>query len=69
MMFLQGPEARQRSSARLSQFLLMLVRAATVGVAMYHGDPKRYFTEADRALYQAKREGKDCAVLFGASAA
>jgi diguanylate cyclase (GGDEF)-like protein len=41
-----------------------LAVTVSVGVALYHGDPKRFFTEADRALYQAKREGKDCVVMF-----
>ena len=36
----------------------------SVGVSVYHGDIKRFFDEADRALYQAKREGKDCVVMF-----
>jgi diguanylate cyclase (GGDEF)-like protein len=37
---------------------------ASVGVSVYRADLKRFFDEADRALYQAKREGKDCVVLF-----
>jgi len=32
MMFLQGEDARQRQSSKLSQFLLLLVRGATVGL-------------------------------------
>ena len=32
MMFLQGADLRQRQSSRLSQFLLLLVRGATVGL-------------------------------------
>ena len=36
---------------------------ASVGVTAYRGDLKRFFNEADRALYQAKREGRDCVVL------
>src|SRR5262249_29173784 len=39
----------------------------SVGVAVYCSDLKRFFDEADRALYQAKREGKDCVVLFPGS--
>ena len=39
----------------------------SVGVSVYRADIKRFFDEADRALYQAKREGKDCVVLFGNS--
>ncbi|MEM7413346.1 MAG: diguanylate cyclase [Myxococcota bacterium] len=40
----------------------------SIGVALYDGDPKRFFNEADRALYQAKDAGKDCVVLFEESA-
>jgi len=36
----------------------------SVGAAIYGGDVKRLFIEADRALYRAKAEGKDCVVLF-----
>ena len=32
------------------------------GVAQYNGDPKRFFRAADRALYRAKAEGKNCLV-------
>src|SRR5262249_54827067 len=39
----------------------------SVGVSLYCADIKRFFDEADRALYQAKREGKDCVVLFPGS--
>jgi diguanylate cyclase (GGDEF)-like protein len=39
----------------------------SVGVSAYRGDPKRFFNEADRALYQAKREGRDCVVLSSAA--
>jgi diguanylate cyclase (GGDEF)-like protein len=39
----------------------------SVGVSVYRADLKRFFDEADRALYQAKREGKDCVVLFSGS--
>jgi two-component system, cell cycle response regulator len=39
----------------------------SVGVSVYHADLKRFFDEADRALYQAKREGKDCVVVFPGS--
>lgn len=37
----------------------------SVGAALYAGDPKRFFNEADRALYRAKADGKDCVVLGG----
>ncbi|MGH0029704.1 MAG: sensor domain-containing diguanylate cyclase [Myxococcota bacterium] len=35
----------------------------SIGVALYDGDEKRFFNAADRALYQAKANGKDCAVF------
>jgi len=35
---------------------------ASVGVAVYMGDEKRLFNEADRALYRAKANGKNCSV-------
>jgi diguanylate cyclase (GGDEF)-like protein len=36
----------------------------SVGVSVYAGDAKRFFNEADRALYQAKGSGKDCVIVF-----
>jgi len=32
----------------------------SAGVAGFHGDDKKLFTDADRALYKAKGSGKDC---------
>jgi len=34
----------------------------SIGVAVYAGDPKRFFNDADRALYRAKAAGKDCVI-------
>ena len=34
----------------------------SVGVALYEGDTKQLFNRADRALYRAKAEGKDCVI-------
>jgi diguanylate cyclase len=34
----------------------------SVGVAVYAGDRRAFFQSADRALYQAKAEGKNCVV-------
>jgi PleD family two-component response regulator len=34
----------------------------SIGVAQYQGDRKAFFANADRALYRAKAEGKDCVV-------
>jgi diguanylate cyclase (GGDEF)-like protein len=35
----------------------------SVGVAMYRGDEKALFNDADRALYDAKAAGKDCVIV------
>jgi diguanylate cyclase (GGDEF)-like protein len=35
---------------------------ASFGVALYNGDDKALFNDADRALYVAKGNGKDCVV-------
>jgi diguanylate cyclase (GGDEF)-like protein len=37
----------------------------SVGVAIYAGDARRLFNDADRALYQAKATGKDCVIFAG----
>jgi diguanylate cyclase (GGDEF)-like protein len=34
----------------------------SIGVAAYHGDRKEFFKAADRALYRAKAQGKNCVV-------
>jgi len=34
----------------------------SVGVALYDGDERRFFNDADRALYRAKAAGKDCVI-------
>ncbi|HTF35350.1 MAG TPA: diguanylate cyclase [Myxococcota bacterium] len=34
----------------------------SIGLAIYHGDRSAFFDEADRALYEAKANGKDCVV-------
>jgi diguanylate cyclase (GGDEF)-like protein len=36
---------------------------ASFGVALFNGDDKRLFTDADRALYRAKAQGKNCVVF------
>jgi len=38
----------------------------SIGVAVYRGDREAFFHEADRALYAAKRSGKDCVIAEGA---
>ncbi len=35
----------------------------SIGVALYRGDRKRLFGDADRALYRAKASGRDCVVV------
>jgi diguanylate cyclase (GGDEF)-like protein len=42
-----------------------LLVTVSVGVAVYGGDARRLFNDADRALYQAKATGKDCVVFAG----
>ncbi|MCP5041381.1 MAG: diguanylate cyclase, partial [bacterium] len=37
----------------------------SMGIALYRGDRKRLFSEADRALYRAKAAGRDCVPAFG----
>jgi len=36
---------------------------ASFGVAPFRGDDKRLFTDADRALYRAKADGKNCVIV------
>jgi len=36
----------------------------SMGVALYGGNRKRLFAEADQALYRAKADGRDCVVVF-----
>lgn len=37
----------------------------SVGVALYSGDRKVFFVDADRALYRAKDAGRDCVMIAG----
>lgn len=39
----------------------------SIGVADFRGDRKRFFADADRALYRAKDAGRDCVVVAGES--
>jgi diguanylate cyclase (GGDEF)-like protein len=39
----------------------------SIGVAQFEGDENRFFTEADRALYVAKEQGKDRVAFAGDS--
>jgi diguanylate cyclase (GGDEF)-like protein len=38
----------------------------SMGVAIYRGDRKQLFKEADQALYRAKSAGRDCVMLYEA---
>ena len=38
----------------------------SVGVAIFDGNRREFFGEADRALYQAKAAGKNCVIIAGA---
>ena len=51
----EGIDAQQALSVTVS-----------IGVAVYAGDHKRFFNDADRALYRAKAAGKDCVILADA---
>jgi diguanylate cyclase (GGDEF)-like protein len=42
-----------------------LAVTVSIGVAIYAGDARRLFNDADRALYQAKASGKDCVMFAG----
>ena len=35
----------------------------SIGIAIYAGDRKALFSQADRALYRAKAAGKNCVVI------
>jgi GGDEF domain-containing protein len=35
----------------------------SLGVALYDGNRREFFSEADRALYQAKAAGKNCVII------
>ncbi|MFK7897453.1 MAG: GGDEF domain-containing protein [Myxococcota bacterium] len=39
----------------------------SVGVALYSGNRRNLFVEADRALYQAKDAGKNCVIIAGSA--
>jgi diguanylate cyclase (GGDEF)-like protein len=54
-----------RTAIAESSFILgdsmRLTRATvSVGIAQFSGDRRRFFDEADRALYRAKAAGKNC---------
>lgn len=42
-----------------------LAITVSIGVAPFSGDDKALFNDADRALYRAKADGKDCVVVAG----
>ncbi len=48
--FLEPPSERSRVTV-------------SVGVAIYHGDRRQLFVEADQALYRAKDSGRDCVII------
>jgi PleD family two-component response regulator len=37
----------------------------SVGVSQFKGDRKAFFDDADRALYRAKADGKNCVITDG----
>jgi diguanylate cyclase (GGDEF)-like protein len=50
------------SSFIVDESMQVLKVTVSVGVAQYRGDRKAFFQAADRALYRAKAEGKNCVV-------
>ena len=47
----------------LSESLRPMRLTVSMGVAEYEGNRKRFFVSADRALYSAKDQGKNCVVV------
>ncbi len=37
----------------------------SLGVALFDGHRREFFSEADRALYRAKAAGKNCVIIAG----
>ena len=35
----------------------------SIGVSCFDGDERAFFDQADRALYRAKNEGRDCVIV------
>jgi diguanylate cyclase (GGDEF)-like protein len=50
------------SSFILDESLRPIRTTVSMGVAQYEGNRKHFFTAADRALYRAKAQGKNCVV-------
>ena len=61
-------EAIAESSFILDDSLRPTRVTVSIGVAQYKGDRKAFFHSADRALYRAKAEGKNCVREYGGSA-
>jgi diguanylate cyclase (GGDEF)-like protein len=40
----------------------------SLGVALFKGNRREFFAEADRALYRAKGAGKNCVIIAGSDA-
>jgi diguanylate cyclase (GGDEF)-like protein len=58
------------SEARFSVVTLegpsVIAITVSIGVALFRGEEKAFFNDADRALYRAKNAGKDCVVVADA---
>jgi PleD family two-component response regulator len=52
------------SSFILDDSLRPMRVTVSIGVAGFLGNRKRFFQEADEALYSAKGAGKNCVVVF-----
>ena len=53
-------EAVSEKSFLLDETMRLEKVTVSVGVAQYKGDRKAFFQAADRALYRAKAQGKNC---------
>jgi diguanylate cyclase (GGDEF)-like protein len=53
-------EAVAEKSFLLDETMRLEKVTVSVGVAQYKGDRKAFFQAADRALYRAKAQGKNC---------
>ena len=51
------------TSFTIGETLRRMRITVSIGVAQYDGNRKKFFLAADRALYNAKAEGKNCVIV------